>query len=242
MKKLVFIICFFSQFLTYAQLKSVNEELVKIEEIKPNVYLHISYLQTQTWGKVGCNGMIYVQNNKAIIFDTPTDDASAEVLYESLKKQKIKVVGVVVNHFHNDCLGGLKFFHQKGIKSYSSELTQTFTKKDTLEVPKIGFVKEQKIKLGKKTITNVYLGAAHTRDNIVSYLDDEKVMFGGCMVKEINAGKGFLGDADVTTWSSTIEKVKARFPNVTTIIPGHGAYGGQALFDYTIKMFNADRK
>jgi metallo-beta-lactamase class B len=242
MKKLVFLICIFSQFLTYAQIKSINEDLVKIEEIKPNVYLHISYLQTQTWGKVGCNGMIYLQNKKAIIFDTPTDDASSEVLYESLKKQKIKIVGVVVNHFHDDCLGGLKFFHQKGIKSYSSELTRTLAKKDTVEVPKIGFEKEQKLKLGKKTIINVHLGAAHTRDNIVSYLDDEKVMFGGCMVKELEAGKGFLGDADIKTWSSTIEKVKAKFPDVTTIIPGHGKYGGQALFDYTIQMFNADRK
>jgi metallo-beta-lactamase class B len=242
MKKLVLILCIFSQIVAKAQINSVNEDLLKIIEIKPNIYQHISYLQTQTWGKVGCNGMIYVQNNKAIIFDTPTDDASAEVLYESLKKQKIKVVGVVVNHFHDDCLGGLKFFHKKGVKSYSSELTRTLAKKDSAEVPKIGFEKEQKIKLGKKTITNVHLGAAHTRDNIVSYLDDEKVMFGGCMVKELEAGKGFLGDADVTTWSNTIEKVKAKFPEVSIIIPGHGKYGGQALLDYTIQMFNADRK
>lgn len=31
-------------------------------------------------------------------------------------------------------------------------------------------------------------------------------MFGGCLIKELDAGKGYLGDANVADWSSTVEK------------------------------------
>ena len=238
MKKFFFWTCFLSAVVGHAQVKSIQENRLKIDQIKPNVYLHISYLQTKVWGKVACNGLVYVQGNEAFVFDTPIDDAASEILYESFAKENINVVGVVVNHFHDDCLGGLKFFHTKGIKSYSSKLTQKFARKDSLEVPTIGFKKELKLKLGTKTITNAYLGAAHTRDNIVSYLDDEKVLFGGCMVKALKAGKGNLADADTTAWSATIEKVKKRFPQVEVVIPGHDKPSGQDLLNYTIRMFS----
>ena len=62
-------------------------------------------------------------------------------------------------------------------------------------------------------------------------------MFGGCLIKELNAGKGYLGDANVTDWSGTVEKVKMEYPNVKIIVPGHGEYGSKKLLDYTINLF-----
>ncbi len=233
---LALIFVFFAKAQT--KLSSTNEDLVKFTEIKPNVFVHETYLNTQTWGKVGCNGLVYINGKEAVIFDTPTDSISTVELFKSLDKAGIKVKAVVVNHFHNDCLGGLKEFHAKNIPSYSSNKTIEFAKRDHLEVPKNGFDKEGKIKIGKKTIINFQPGAAHTHDNIVSYIPSEKVMFGGCMVKEMNAGKGFLGDADVKAWPQTIEKVKIKFPKVEYVIPGHGQYGGKELFEYTIKLFS----
>lgn len=235
-----FCILFLIHYLGTAQTKlvSTNEDLIKFTELKSNIYVHETYLQTQTWGKVGCNGLVYVVGKEAVIFDTPTDSVSSEELFRSLDKAGIKIKAVVVNHFHNDCLGGLKEFHKRGIKSYASNKTIELAKKDSVEVPKNGFQTESKLKIGKKTIINFQPGAAHTHDNIVSYIPSEKVMFGGCMVKEINAGKGFLGDADVKAWPSTIEKVKAKFPKVEYVIPGHGQYGGKELFEYTIQLFS----
>ncbi|MBK6977402.1 MAG: subclass B1 metallo-beta-lactamase [Cytophagaceae bacterium] len=235
-----FCILFSIHFLGNAQTKLVsgNEDLIKFSEIKPNVFVHETYLNTQTWGKVGCNGLVYINGKEAVIFDTPTDSISTEELFKSLDKAGIKVKAVVVNHFHNDCLGGLKEFHKRNIPSYASNKTLELAKKDNVEIPKNGFDKEAKIKIGKKTVINYHPGGAHTHDNIVSYIPSEKVMFGGCMVKEMEAGKGFLGDADVKAWPQTIEKVKAKFPNVEYVIPGHGQYGGKELFEYTIKLFS----
>ncbi len=199
--------------------------------------MHISFLQTQTWGKVGCNGMIYIHKNQAFIFDTPADNETSEALIKTVEEQKIKIKGVIVNHFHNDCLGGLEAFHKKGIKSYASEKTIELAKKDSVTVPQIGFKEKLTLRIGKKEIVNQYLGEAHTKDNIISFIPSENTMFGGCMVKELNAGKGFLGDANEKEWSNTIRNVKTTFPNIEKVIPGHGKVGGPDLLDYTIRLF-----
>lgn len=199
--------------------------------------MHISFLQTQTWGKVGCNGMIYIHKNQAFIFDTPADNETSEALIKTVEEQKIKIKGVIVNHFHNDCLGGLEAFYKKGIKSYASEKTIELAKKDSVTVPQIGFKEKLTLRIGKKEIVNQYLGEAHTKDNIISFIPSENTMFGGCMVKELNAGKGFLGDANEKEWSNTIRNVKTTFPNIEKVIPGHGKVGGPELLDYTIRLF-----
>ncbi|MNY76298.1 Beta-lactamase type II precursor [compost metagenome] len=62
-------------------------------------------------------------------------------------------------------------------------------------------------------------------------------MFGGCLIKEVEASKGYLGDANVKEWSQTVKKIKQRFPDAKIIIPGHGNIGGTELLDYTIKLF-----
>jgi metallo-beta-lactamase class B len=98
-------------------LLSKNENQLAFYKIKKNTFVHISFLQTQTWGKVGCNSMIYIHKNQAYVFDTPTDNETSEILIKTIEDQNIKVKGVVVNHFHNVCLGGLEAFDKKGIKS-----------------------------------------------------------------------------------------------------------------------------
>jgi metallo-beta-lactamase class B len=215
---------------------------LKIIPLTDKVFVHVTYLQTETWGKVGCNGMIYVNGDEAAIFDTPTNDKDANELLDVIeKKWKKRVKAVIINHFHADCLGGLGAFHARNIPSYANQLTLDLAKKQGYVVPENGFEKTQTLTIGTGKVENHFLGEAHTRDNIVSYLPAENVLFGGCMVKELKAGEGFLGDANVTTWSATIEKVKTTFPNLKWVIPGHGKSGGVDLLDYTAQMFR-DKK
>ena len=82
-----------------------------------------------------------------------------------------------------------------------------------------------------------FAGEGHTKDNIIGYFPSENVMFGGCLIKEIRAGKGNLEDANVNDWSATVEKIKQEYPKTKIVIPGHGKYGGTELLDYTIKLF-----
>jgi metallo-beta-lactamase class B len=209
-----------------------------IKKLTDNVFVHITYFNSTTFGKVPCNGMIYVQGNEAIVFDTPAEDAASDSLIQVIEKVwKKQVKAVVVNHFHADCTGGLAAFHKKGIPSYGNNLTLQLAPTIQMPVPQNGFDKELILTIGNQQVVNRFYGEAHTKDNIVSYIPSENVLFGGCMVKELKAGKGNLADANLAEWSNTIEKVKAAFPKVQWIIPGHGTVGGIDLLDYTIQMF-----
>ncbi len=214
-----------------------TESLV-IEQITPTVFKHKTYLQTQDFGNVGCNGMIYITDNQALVFDTPTNDTVSKELIDWITtKKKARVSGVVVNHFHKDCLGGLKGFHDQGIPSYANNLTIALAKTKNHELPKIGFNVALELSLGSHKVITRFLGEGHTKDNTVSYVEDENVLYGGCMLKSLKASKGNLEDANVSAWSTTVANVKTAFPTIKVVIPGHGKVGDSRLLDYTIQLF-----
>ncbi len=94
---------------------------LEIEKLTKNTYRHISYLSTEDFGKVGCNGMIVVDGKEALIFDTPPNDTDSRELVDWVEKSLgCKVIGIIVTHFHDDCLGGLNEFHERQIPSYAS--------------------------------------------------------------------------------------------------------------------------
>ena len=211
-----------------------------VTQIAENSFLHTSFLQTNDFGNVPCNGLIVRNSNEAIIFDTPTNDKSAQELINWIKKTlDCKINAIIPTHFHDDCLGGLKAFHQNEIPSYAYFKTIELAKENNLVVPENGFKDSLILKVGDEKITAKFLGEGHTIDNIVGYFPSENVMFGGCLIKEIDASKGYLGDANVADWSGTVEKVKKEYPDVKIVIPGHGEYGSIKLLDYTINLFKA---
>jgi len=215
-----------------------NDLIVK--QITENSYVHISFLQTNDFGNVPCNGLIVTNNNEAIIFDTPTNDKNSEELINWIKGTlKCKINAIIPGHFHDDCLGGLTAFDKNDIPSYANFKTIEFAKENNFNVPKNGFRDSLTLKVGDENVTAKFFGEGHTRDNIVGYFPSENVMFGGCLIKEIDASKGYLGDANVTDWSATVEKAKKEYPNVKIVIPGHGDYGDKKLLDYTISLFKA---
>lgn len=231
--------------LSFAQQNELvyNSETLQIEKISPNTFVHISYLNTDDFGKVGCNGMIVINGGEALVFDTPaTNEASLELINWLEKDQKIKLKGVVATHFHWDCVGGLNEFHAKEIPSYASDKTIKLAKAAGYPTPENGFKKKLKLKAGKLYVINQFLGEGHTQDNFVAYVSSDKVLFGGCMIKELGAGNGNLEDANVAAWSATVRKVKSSYPNAEIVIPGHGEIGGTELLDYTVEMFDKQIK
>lgn len=209
-----------------------------VTQISKNSFTHISYKQTNDFGNVPCNGLIVRDSNEVIIFDTPTNNKSAEELIKWItEKLHCKINAVIPTHFHDDCLGGLKAFDDNNIPSYANIKTIELAKENNLVVPKNGFADTLTLKVGNEIITIKFFGEGHTKDNVIGYFPSENIMFGGCLVKELKAGKGYLGDANVANWSNTVEKVKIEYPNVKIVIPGHGEYGTSKLLDYTIKLF-----
>lgn len=211
---------------------------LKIEQLTENTYLHISYLTLPEYGKVACNGMIVANGGEAIVFDTPTNDSvSLELIGWIEDELQSSVKAVVINHFHDDCLGGLAAFHSRGIPSYANRQTLTLAREEGGEVPERGFTDSSLLDAGRVTVVNRFLGEGHTPDNIVSYVPQEGVLFGGCMIKAMGSSEGNLNDANVEAWDETVTTIREAYPDLMYVIPGHGEVGGLELLDYTIDMF-----
>ena len=218
-----------------------KSETLKVKQISDHVFIHISYLETVDYGLVACNGMVIAKDGEAFVFDTPAGDEGSKELISWIRDElKSKINGVVATHFHVDCLGGLGEFHREGIPSFASSHTIELAKNMKYPLPKQGFEGSLELKIGDHLIINKFPGEGHTRDNIVSYYFEDQILFGGCLIKSLGAGKGNLEDASPNKWSITVRNVKENYPEAKIIIPGHGKEGNTALLDYTISLFLDD--
>lgn len=214
-------------------------ESLKIIRLSPQAFVHVSYLNVPDYGRVPCNGLVFIDGQEVLVVDTPTNDSASVELIRWVEGQLgSKVRAVVVTHFHDDCLAGLAAFHARAIPSYATNATVALARKNDNETPSQSFDSLLQLTVGNKKVINQFFGEGHTIDNIVSYLPSEEVLFGGCLIKEVGAGKGNLADADLNAWANTVRRIKQTYPNIKYVVPGHGTVGGTELLEYTIKMFD----
>jgi metallo-beta-lactamase class B len=214
-----------------------SNELV-ITQIADHSYQHTSFKQTNDFGKVPCNGLIVRSKDTAIVFDTPTNDKVSEALIRWIQETwHASIKAIIPTHFHDDCLGGLQAFHNHNIPSYAYFKTIDLAGANNYEVPQHSFNDSLIFQLGNTTVVARFFGEGHTIDNVVGYYPADEVLFGGCLIKELQASKGYLGDANVKDWSATVERIRTAYPQARLVVPGHGAYGNKQLLDYTISLF-----
>lgn len=211
---------------------------LEIRQISAHVYEHTTFMDVSGYGRVPCNGMIVVDAHDAVVLDTPPDDRSAEELISFLRRKGIRVTAVVATHFHRDCVGGLKAFHRHGIASYANARTISLLQRQSgATIPRHAFDSLLELQAGRCTVHVRYFGEGHTADNVVGYVAADKVLFGGCLIKALGADKGNLDDANTAAWPATVSRVRASYPDVRLVIPGHGAVGDSSLLGYTIRLF-----
>lgn len=211
---------------------------LRVTQLTESCFLHTSFKRTEDFGLVPCNGLIVKNGDEVIVFDTPTNDRAADALIAWIQGTlHCRINAVVPTHFHDDCLGGLQAFHDRHIPSYAHTKTISLAKQRELVAPQNGFEDSLSLNVGAEQVTATYFGEGHTQDNIVGYFAPEHVLFGGCLIKERGASKGYLGDANVAAWSATVERVKQAYPQVEVVVPGHGQPGNKDLLDLTIQMF-----
>lgn len=216
---------------------------IEVIQLSVHSYVHVSYSEITGFGRVGSNGLIFTDKEEALLFDTPTNDILTEQLVKWIKDSlKVTVVGFVPNHWHPDCMGGLNYINNIGITSYANVKTIAIAESKNLPVPQYGFVDSLVLHLGDKKIICKYYGPAHTTDNIVTWIPSERILFGGCMVKELKSETlGNIADANLLEWPKTISRVIAAYPTAEIVIPGHGALGGQELFQHTLEVLSKNK-
>lgn len=216
---------------------SGDMELIKLSE---HAYIHVTLEDSPVYGRFSSNGLIYMENGEGYLFDTPATDALTKKLVDWVADSlKTKIIGFVPNHWHSDCMGGLKYLQDIGVKSYAHQMTIDIARSKGLAVPAHGFRDSLSLHLGDKSIGCYYLGAAHSMDNIVVWIPSEKILFAGCMAKETGArGMGNTVDGSLSEWPGTIDKVMGKFPAARIVIPGHGMIGGQEVLKHTRELLS----
>lgn len=223
---------------------SQEEEWIKITEdlellyLKDSIYLHRSWHVVAPYGRIPSNGLLVIRQGEALLIDTPMNQEKTEHLYNFVRDSlHTRITHFMPGHFHDDCMAGIAYLHEQGVVSRGSMLTNELAvaqgKPGLQEVFRI----ETSLNFNGTEVTGWYPGPGHTRDNIVIFIKDSNILYGGCLVKSLESkGLGNTADADMERWASTLKGVLSRFPDTQIVIPGHGNPGGLELLRHSIAL------
>jgi metallo-beta-lactamase class B len=213
-------------------------EDIQLIKIKENIYICKSYKEIPKWGRTDATGMILINSKDIVMINTPWNDVQTGRLCDFLEKRFNKKVAVlIVTHSHDDCLGGFNEAKKRKISTYTLDKTAEIAKKggvlgfdhlysDSLDLN----FKRFKLKL-------YYPGGGHTIDNCVVWLANYKILYAGCLVKEVAVKTlGNVADADLKAYPETLKKLLIKYPSADMVIPGHGQWGNLKLIEHTIKL------
>lgn len=187
---------------------------------------------------ISANALYLVTDKGVVLFDAPWDQTQFQPLLDSIKaKHNKKVVMCFATHSHDDRAGGLDFYRQKGVKTYSGKLTNNILKKNNEKRAEFIIPNDTIFTVGNHTFEVYYPGKGHAPDNIVVWFEKEKVLYGGCFIKSSEAKDlGYLGDADVKEWEKSIKKVQSKFQDPKYIITGHDDWKDLSSLKHTLKL------
>ncbi|HBG70597.1 MAG: hypothetical protein A2W93_08430 [Bacteroidetes bacterium GWF2_43_63] len=211
---------------------------IQLIHLKDSFFVHITSDYVEGFGMVSSNGLLVIRNGNALMIDTPMDEAKTTELLDFLRdSMHTEVTLFIPGHWHNDCIGGLEELHRHNVFSIANEMTRAECIKRNLEVPKASFSKSIQWSFCGIPLECFYPGAGHSLDNIVVYFPEQKILFGGCLIKSAESTSiGNIADADVQAWPKTLKKVQKKYPNAEIIIPGHGSVGSFEIIEHTKRI------
>ncbi len=216
---------------------------LEISHLTGDFYVYTTY--KEYGGKLFPSNSMYVVTDKGVVlFDTPWDSTEFQPLLDSLLlKHNKKVVLLIATHYHDDRTAGINFFKRRGAATYTSKQTFDLCKMYNKQPSDYYFTKDTTFVIGNHTFQTYYPGEGHTKDNIVIWCDDEKILYGGCLVKSTeNFSLGNIEDANLSQWPLTIRNVLDRFSHPKYVIPGHFNWGSNKSLEHTLQLLQENEK
>jgi glyoxylase-like metal-dependent hydrolase (beta-lactamase superfamily II) len=140
------------------------------------------------------------------------------------------IKSAIGTHFHEDRIGGVDVLKTHAIPTFAHPLTCTLARQIGNPVPEPIADFNGRSHLVNADCELFFAGPGHTRDNIVVWLPEERLLFGGCFLKSsTSTGLGNVDDAVVSEWASSVRRVAQQFPGPRAVIPGHGTMTGDAI-------------
>lgn len=213
------------------------EPKLKVARLEGDFYVYTTF-NTYEGNTVFANGMYLVTGDGVVMFDTPWDTTQFQPLLDSIKlKHNKPVVLCIATHWHSDKTAGLEYYRQKGIKTYTTVLTDELSRKNNKKRAEYYMKEDTLFHVGEYMFETCYPGEGHTADNIVIWFGKEKILYGGCLIKGTDADNlGYLGDANVTAYESTLRNVQKKYPDPRFIVISHSDWSDIHSLQHSIKM------
>lgn len=239
-KLLITLILFFPG--TFAFGQSVQKQL-EITPLTSDFYIYTTF-NLYKGEKIPANGMYLVTNEGVILFDTPWDSTQFQPLLDSIKLRHNSEVKICIStHFHEDRTAGLEYYRAKGIKTFTTALTDQLSKKNNKKRAEYLMLSDTVFHVGAYSFQTYYPGEGHAPDNIVIWFAKQKILYGGCLIKSFeDEDLGYLGDANKIEYASTIKRLISKCKNPAYVIVGHGDWWNTKSLQHTLEMANQLKK
>jgi len=210
---------------------------LSISKLQDDFYIYTTY-QPIDGSPFPSNSMYIVTTAGVVLIDTPWDESQTAPLLDSIwKRHALKVILCVVTHSHDDRTAGLDILNQKGIPTYSSLQSKMLAIQKSEKKAGHCFTKDTTFKAGNISFETFYPGEGHTKDNLVVWFPAQKILYGGCLVKSMEAkGLGNIKDANLDAWPGSIQMVQQKFKHPNYIIPGHMGWRSKKALKHTLKL------
>jgi metallo-beta-lactamase class B len=222
--------------------QSFDAKLI-ITPLTENFYIYTTFNLYKDH-KTPANGLYLVTHDGVLILDTPWDTTQFQPLLDSIEaRHHKKAVLCISTHFHGDRTAGLEYYKKRGIKTYTTQLTDEFSKKENYKRAEFLIAKDTTFTLGDYSFSTFYPGPGHTTDNIVIWFDQQKILYGACLIKSHEDDNlGYLGDANTMEYANTVKRVKRKCKNPKYVIVGHGDWSSVKSLDHTLHMAKKIKK
>jgi metallo-beta-lactamase class B len=231
----------------FAESASVSSESPRLVLTRLTERLYIS----EDYYYVKENSVAYVGDSYVTVIGATWTPQMARLLADEIAKITPKPIREVVDTNHDlDRVGGNAYFKSIGTRIVSIKMTRDLLKQEgerSVELtrhffpdyPKIDIVLPDQIfasdfSLQENSILGIYLGPSHKSDDIFVYFPKEKVLYGGCVLKE---QLGNTDGADLIEYPKTLRKLKQLGLDIATIVAGHySPVHGPELIDQYLRL------
>lgn len=211
---------------------------------------------------ISANSLVFLTSDGSpILADTPwTPAATRELLdWVALRFGRLPALATV-SHFHFDAAGGIGALLEAGVRVVmSTETARLLAERGpSMQVALAeeygldfeGWVTPEQTetfrpedgrseRIGGTDLRVIFVGAAHSPDNIVTWFPESGVLFGGCMVKGGDS-LGYLGDADLETYPAAVQALQRLDPRI--VVPGHGIRTDAEQLGNTLRLLELEQR
>ncbi len=181
----------------------------------------------------GGNTGILTSDSMVLVIDTKMDDAS-EKLYDTVTKiANGKPILIVNTHIHKDHMGGNAKYKGHRIMAGGNYTKEQWKDEAGEETMPTDWLKDSiTFNVGKEKVTVLNLQRnTHTVSDIVVYLHNRKMLFGGDVILNKQAPALIKkNNPDPEGYMEAFDMLESKY-DIRTVVPGHGDIGGREVID-----------